>query len=212
MCFAAWLVVSPVCCVDRVRIPESRRDRLVQCVVADTSRDVVAASCGASRELGLALMTLGKAVDSVRVPRHLEEWAMVEFPAWLRRPSFWSKPLVSFLRHSRVWAHQRGSLCLCGVEETTAKLGLPGTEVRVEATNVFVLHEALAAVSCRKLLSVLRRSSARKADLLANFGLRTNKPSNGRFLMQSAANSGSTNSFVKVAQCGQLHCEPCGCS
>ena len=59
-------MASPVCCVERVRIPEPRkrrrlglepilnryawlRDRFVQSVVGGTSRDVVADSCGASR-------------------------------------------------------------------------------------------------------------------------------------------------------------------
>ena len=57
-------------------------------------------------------------------------------------------------------------------------------------TSEFVLHEA---------------------DLLADVGLATSKHSHGRFFIQCAANSGSlrANSFVHVAQRGQLHCEHC---
>ena len=60
-----------------------------------------------------------------------------------------------------------------------------------EASNVFVLHEAFAVLACRNLLSVLLWPSAWNADLLTDVGLISIKHSNGRFLVQCAANSGS---------------------
>ena len=42
----------------------------------------MAGSCGASRVLGLAHLTVGKALDSIIVPRTPEERRMVESPAW----------------------------------------------------------------------------------------------------------------------------------
>ena len=136
------------------------RDRLDQCVVADGRTYVWAGSHGTTRVLGLALLCVGKAVrwsvawaDFV-IRLNVEDAFLVDqpvsfFPTSLARlgPTQLSASAASKrLQRSRGYV-TRGVQDVLDDWQTNGSLR--------EGTHVFVLHEALAAPVCRKLLSAL---------------------------------------------------------